>query len=328
MRTGYSLIGLLASILATGCSASQVFGGAASQTALSSNERPSVASHPIVYASLLEGGIFYGFKLPNSTPFCGQTAITHAAIVNSIGTDKSGTLWLPTLITSGSRAGAYVFSYAPNCGTPGTTLNAPANEQPLGIAFGPDGTKYVLLRYFNSTASVAIYPPGATSPSAELTDSRLNNKYGAEGVGADARGRVYVTCCAYTRQPKRPRFAIVFKPGQGSQQRGKRILLSDIEYPGLSVTFDRSQNMLLTDLNTSSLKVYTPPYSGNPTTYALQGGGGQCALSHAQDLLACADYGNNSIDIYTYPSVTFQYSISVPSPISPRVPPGGVAFAR
>ena len=317
----------------TGCGGSQGFDAGASPMSRATTQRLALPAHhgPKLYVVEAEGDNFLGYRPPKGAPFCSKIQNTKYAIVNGIGTDSSGTLWVPTNIFSGSRYGSYIFSYAPNCGAQGTTLSAPSGSQPVGIAFASDATKYglMLYQYGNRShitfgASVAIYPTGATSPTAELTDPRLNGNYYVGGMGIDAVGKIYVSCCAGTK-PKHPVFVIVFKSGQASQQRGRKIPLSQMQFPG-SVTFDRSQNMLITDINTSTLKIYAPPYSGSPATYPLQGNSPQCALSRHEDLLACGDYDNQDVDIYAYPSVTYQYSLSYDNPS--RIPPGGVAFAR
>lgn len=324
---------LLCLAVLAGCGGPQGFDVGPSQANGATTQTLAFPAHhgPKLYVVEAEGDNFFGYSPPKAAPFCSKIQNTKYAIVNSIGTDSSGTLWLPTVIFSGSRYGSYIFSYAPNCGAQGTTLSAPSGSQPVGIAFGSDDTKYGLMQYQYGSrshitfgASVAIYPKGATSPTAELTDPRLNGSYSAQGIGADAAGNIYVSCCGNTR-PKHPMFIIVFKSGQASQQRGRKIPLNQMEDPG-SVTFDRSQNMLITDINTSSLEIYAPPYSGSPTTYPLQGNSPQCALSKHEDLLACGDYDNQDVDVYAYPSVTYQYSLTYNNPS--RIPPDGVAFAR
>jgi hypothetical protein len=280
----------------------------------------NVTGSRVLYASLFEGQIFHGYTLPKKKPFC-QSQPVKLSIVNSIGTDKDGNLWLPTAFVGSPGA---IYSFGANCGAPGPTLSIPLNADPSGIAFGPDGTKYGLMTYYGSidTTSVSVYPPGATSPTAELTDARLNNRpEPADGVGADSAGNVYVTCCDAL---KVDRFAIEFT-GQGSQQKGTKIVLQQIAVPGGSVTFDRSNNMIVPDAGGTSLNVYAPPYTGTPAVYALKGRPWQCALTRKQGTIACANLDANTIDLYAYPSMSYRYSLK--SQVYPSITFGGVAFS-
>ncbi len=279
------------------------------------------ANSPRLYVALFEGNEFYGYKLPHTTPFCSKSRITDLGFYGYIGTDRSGRLWLPTgSLATGEDS---ISSYAPNCGRHGMKLYPPPPGLiPQAIAFGRDGTKYGLMlpTTYSGSSLVAVYPSGATRPTAELTDPRLNG-FDAEGIGIDSAGKVYVSCCANSQSRN---FVIVFESGQGSQQHGKRIFLSQLKHPS-SLTFDGSNDLIIPDMGTSSLKVYAPPYSGNPSKYPLQGMPFQCSLSSREHLLACADYDNQDVDVYTYPSISYQYSLTYYNPS--RIFPIGVAFA-
>ncbi len=287
---------------------------------------PAVRKHPTLYASLQEGEVFYGYKLPHNAPFCTSQQIP-STFVDSIGADSAGTLWVPT----SSSAGGFVYSYAPKCGTQGTTLNVPggAYAHPLGIAFGRNSTKYVVgINYSTYSGFVAVYPEGDSNPTAELTDPRLNNGNNPVGVAVRA-GKVYVLCCGAYYGYGAPAYIIKF-PSEGSQQRGSQIFLKQLKSPGLSVTFDSARNMIIPDQGTSSIKpalrIYAPPYSGTPISYPLQGASPQCSLSRKQDSLACADSENSTVDLYSYPSLSYLYSLPVQTGPS-EVPVVGVAFA-
>jgi hypothetical protein len=269
-------------------------------------QQPNIAaSARVLYGSVSQGPVFYGYRLPSRKPFC-QTQPVNSTLVNSVGTDKAGNLWVPVQVPGSAGE---IFSFAPGCGAQGTTLSTPLNALPVGIAFGPDGTKFGLMVYISSSkdsTSVSVYPPGATSPTAELTDARLNGpNLDPDGVGADAAGHIYVTCCG-AAQPSR--FAIEFT-GRGGQTKGKKIVLQQLTFPGGSVTFDSSNNMIVPDLRAVTVNVYAPPYIGAPTIHPLKGTPWQCALNVGESLLACANQSANTIDVYAYPSLTYRYSL-------------------
>jgi len=279
----------------------------------------------VLYASRGEGEIYYGYHLPGPDPFCQSQLVKYTTTIR-ISTDKAGNVWVPTAVTGGT---GYFAAFAPNCGAQVEKLSAPENADPLDIVFGHHGAAYGLMVYFvetrhgsRSNNSVSLYLAGATIPSGQLTDPALNNtREPADGVGIDSHGDVYVICCL---QIKASRFAIKFNGRSGSQSRGKKIVLQDLTSPE-SLTFDSADNMIVSDLADASLNVYAPPYTGAPTIYPLQGASLQCALSSDETLLACADPGAGTIDLYSYPSLTYQYSLYASG--YPSITLAGVAFA-
>lgn len=307
--------------------------GKSSAVAVPTHQVPPGANAHVLYASLFEGEIYGAYKLPHTKPFC-QSQFVGGTLVNSIGVDASGTLWLPTQANGAPR----IDSFAPNCGAKGTALSVPANGSPIGIAFDANNTKYALIVYFGTdgdnkdSTSVAVYPTGATAPQAELTDARLNKyNYVTDGIGIDSAGHVFVTCCDDAKA-KVQRFAIEFT-GKGNQHKGKKILLQQMTAPGLSVSFDKADNMIIPDHGNGvvvpgsepSLDVYAPPYTGAPEIYPLRGSPGQCSLSPQQSLIACANVDANTVDLYAYPSMTYGYSVKLDP--YPSFQLGGVAFA-
>jgi hypothetical protein len=36
----------------------------------------------------------------------------------------------------------------------------------------------------------------------------------------------------------------------------------------------------------------------------------QCSLNKLETLFVCADYGNNDVDVFSYPSVSYKYSFN------------------
>ena len=101
----------------------------------------------------------------------------------------------PTSVAVGSDGSLYVADDNPNvinvypfgATSPTRTLSdGGAHERPQGVAVAPDGTVYVT--GLGSTSDLEIYPPGATSPSAEIVSDLL--KTPGQNV-LDAAGNLY-----------------------------------------------------------------------------------------------------------------------------------------
>ncbi|MGA8533494.1 MAG: hypothetical protein WB615_05250 [Candidatus Tumulicola sp.] len=259
----------------------------------------------VLYAAAggIPSGPVWGYRLPSRKPFC--NFLVTPGSQEGIGVDSTGTLWVPD--------GAETFSYAPDCGDSGTSLISPGDYLATNIAFGQDGTKYVLLTRPEppfkgpNFAEVALYPQGATSPSGVLTDRDLTSAPNA--VGLDSIGNVYVSCCELEnrKHPKKP-VIIVFKAG-GSTKHGKHIPLAGMgETPSLSILFDQSKKMILGDPDHDTINVYAPPYTGQPVTHTFPAyAPGQCAFNRKKTVIACPDYGYGDIYVYGYPSFTLRY---------------------
>lgn len=269
-----------------------------------------------LYLSRFEGEYYDQFKLPKPNPSC-ISKIVGQTIVNSIATTSDKQLWLPV---QGPTNGIY--AYAPGCGAQTAFLSVPQNAGPVNVVFGADQTAYGLMSYIHSTgdtASVEVYPKGASSPQAEYTDPRIKGDgyYTVDAIGIDSKGKVYVTCCG-----PHP-FMIVFS-GKGSQTHGKEIELKGLGFASGSISFDKAGNMIVPNLEGSSLGIFAPPYKGTATTYKLQGQSWQCGLNPKETELACGNELANTADIYSYPSMTYKYSVTSPNYGTIQV--GGTAF--
>jgi hypothetical protein len=277
---------------------------------------PTRSKRETFYLSQFEGELYEEFKLPKTKPFCNSKIVLQTG-VNSIATTSDKELWLPV---QGSPNGIY--AYAPGCGAQTAFFSVPQNAGPVGVVFDANQTAYGLMGYIKSsgnTASVEVYPKGADSPQAEYTDPRLKGAgyYTVDAIGIDAKGKVYVSCCG--PDP----FVIVFS-GSGSQTHGKKIQFKGVSYASGSISFDKAGNMIMPNLKASSLAILAPPYKGKPTTYQLQGQSWQCGLNPKETELACGNEDANTGDIYSYPSMTYEYSVASSGYGSIQV--GGAAF--
>jgi len=54
--------------------------------------------------------------------------------------------------------------------------------------------------------------------------------------------------------------------------------------------------------------VFSPPYSGSPTTAPLMGSSIWCKLNHGQNHLYCGDADHGSVDVYAYPGNAYKFS--------------------
>jgi hypothetical protein len=279
---------------------------------------PKRSKPETLYVSRFEGELYDGFKLPKTKPFCETTFVPEAA-VNSIATTSDGDVWLPVY---GSTTG--IIAYAPGCGAQTALLSVPGNADPVGVVFGSNQTAYglALLLYSQSSytygGAVEVYPKGASSPQFEYTDPRLTSYgFGVDAIGIN-KGKVYVSCCGGNP------FLIVFSASKRSQTHGKKIQLQGVVGAGGSISFDKAGNMIMPDVFNSELAILAPPYTGTPTTYRLQGTAWQCGLNPKETELACANQGELTGDIYSYPSMTYEYSVRLSGYSSYQ--PGGVAF--
>jgi len=245
--------------------------------------------------SLYEYGAPYA---KNRKPRC---AISGIVGPNAIGVDRSGTLWVPQQIDdSGDNE---ITSYAPGCGTPGVTLTDP-NGASAGIAFDSKHTSYVLdvLTYASgfTTGGLSVFPKGQTSPSRVLTDGIDGEGF---AVGVDSKDNVYVLYMNASNTGT----VVEFKKGKNP---GITLGVATDQRPGGTLVFDKNDNMVVDENNVvATALVFAPPYNGAPASSPLMGGSWQCSFDKPMAHFACADYGNNSVDIFSYPALSYLYSL-------------------
>jgi hypothetical protein len=266
---------------------------------------PKRSKSETFYLSLLLGEVYNVFKLPKTKPFC-ESSVVDNEVVNSIATTSDGDVWLPS---DGPPTG--IIAYAPGCGVQTGFLSVPdtANADPVAVAFGPSQTAYGLVGFYGTQCCaengyVEVYPKGASSPQFQYTDPRLNSNSGFPGAVGINKGKVYVSCCG--SDP----YLIVFSASGRNQKHGKKIQLQGISDQGGSISFDKAGNMIMPNFNASSLEILPPPYTETPTAYQLEGISWQCGLNPKETELACSNVGANTADIYSYPSMTYEYSVA------------------
>lgn len=211
--------------------------------------------------------------------------------------DPNGNLWIPLRPTD-SGVNSTVVAYKPSCGSRILRLEDP-DAQVSDIAIAQDGTVYVanVNTGYDGPGDVLVYPKGQTTPSRYLGPHKFANPW---GVAVDSLNNVYVqdVVGSSTR-------LLIFHNARGS---GRRLKNFTTEAPR-KIVFDKS-NDLIVPADDATLLVYAPPYTAKPKTYALKGIPVQCALNAAQSTLACTDVQNDSVDVYSYPALTYRYSFS------------------
>lgn len=226
-----------------------------------------------------------------------------AQVVNSIGVDRTGELWVPT-------GDGNIYSFGPNlCGPPGITLKGPTDLQPIGIAFNDRGTNFVLESGDGKQGEtcILVFLKGKTSAARRLRLPLRNTDHPA-GIGLDRLGNVYASYSVGYNQG----VVVEFKNAKGSPI---NLHVLGLGGPGGSITFDKSGNMIVPDNSGTVADVFAPPYQGNPTnTISLKGTPWQCALNQSEKLLGCNErltYPYRSANFYGYPSGSYKFSIPV-----------------
>ena len=267
------------------------------------------------------GGYFKLYKLPgspNSKAIC-KGGLNKVAEINGIGADSTGTLWVPGLVPTNLTSGI-VLTFTKNTCTKTATKLTETTGEPADIAFTTTGTRYVMdIVNFPAMTNgqIEVYPKGKTKPTrtlqlpGELIGTGSSQGLGL-GVATDSRNNVYATYLNTNMGTDITKFA----GGTG----GGKILqnANGTFYEGM--TFDGNGNLVVAANSSAggSIDVFTPPFTGTPTSFAAQGSPVDLKLDPAGANLYVGDAANNTLDVYKYPSGTYEYSIVVTT-----VPPNG-----
>jgi hypothetical protein len=268
------------------------------------------------------GGYFNLYKLPGSStskPVCKNGGLNKVAEINGISVDSTGTLWVPGLVPTNLNDGI-VLTFTKNTCTLAKVKLTETTGEPADIAFSSTGIRYVMdIVNFPAMTNgqIEIYPKGKLKPTStlqlpgELVGTGTSQGLGL-GIATDAKNNVYATYINTNSGTDITKFA----SGKGA---GKILQnASGIDYEGM--TFDGSGNLVVAADSASggAIDVFKPPYTGAPTSFAAQGTVVDLKLDTAGANLYVGDAANNTIDVYKYPSGTYEYSIVVTT-----VPPTG-----
>jgi hypothetical protein len=223
----------------------------------------------------------------NKPPINCESALS----TNGIAIDRAGNLWVPN-----GQANTTT-EYAPNCGSAILTIPDPTGE-PADVGFDGKNRVYILnLNNVSGPPTVEYYNKTSGAQLGTLSDPSFNILF---GIGTDNMGNVYVSNLTTNNVG----IVIEFPHGKmpGSQLSGVSLGL-----PG-APTFDSANNLIIADWLRNTIDVFTPPYTGSPTTAPLMGMAIWCKLNHSQSHLYCGDAGNGAIDVYAYPGNAYDYS--------------------
>ena len=255
--------------------------------------------------TFIKGGLYVGqfaatsineYGLPNKHNKAPRCTDGPSSAVNGLGFDPATrTLWDPD---GGSRS---LIPFSANCGGEGTAI-AETNGQPSDIAV--DGnTLYVA---DNSLNTIDIYTNG------NYTGALSNAACSGGGFGdAVDQHNVFQACTVGV--------IVEYANGSGS---GTALSPSGLAAP-IGMSFDNHHNLIVIDL-VNGILVYAPPYSGAPSsTGTVAGESVYGGINAANTDLYVADVTNGSADVYSYPSLAYEYSIT--NGISSANTPEGIA---
>lgn len=259
-----------------------------------------ITADPVADASTtVAGGLYVAqmtenfvreYTLPNKGNMAPRCTDTFAQTdVNGIGVNAKRVLYVPD---GGARK---ILTFAPNCGAAGPTLIA-SHGRPTDVAFDNTANNTVYVAD-SSTNCIDVYDKGATLPTRTLCNAAIK---GSLGDAVDAQGNVYqsgVSSANIARYLK-------------GQQTGSTILgLTGLKNP-VGLEFDTKGNLIVID-SSNGILIYAPPYKGAPTKrISTKGSSFYGKLDAANLNLYVGDFTFGSADVYSYPSGTFEYSIT------------------
>jgi hypothetical protein len=229
------------------------------------------------------------YSLPDKKGLGPRCSVSTKGAANGIAVDANRILYVPYNVNSAHG----VQTFGPDCGAEGPTLVDPDSDVGDVAIDNKKNTVYVSNI---STGNIDVFANGATMPTSSLSNSQYSGN--GFGVAVDRFGNVYNSGGTIVEFP------------HGQNKGSKALALSGLISPqGLS--FDNNDNLLVT--NEYNIAIYAPPYSGAPTqTIGTQAFCVYSALDKKNKNLYVSEQTNNAVDVYAYPSGTFEYSIPIP----------------
>ncbi len=234
-------------------------------------------------------GSILEYTLPdrkNLGPRCSD-AVPLSGGVNGIAVDAHRILYVPY----NSNLVHHVATFGPDCGAPGPELVDQSDIADVAVD-NRKGTVYVSSA---NTGNIDVFDKGATRPSRTLH----NAQHGGSGFGVavDSHGNVFNSGSSIVEFP------------HGRNKGSKALTLSGLKDP-LGITFDRNDDLIVANAS-KNVTIYAPPYNGAPKqTIATPRYPLYCGLDKRNKHLYVSEQKNNAIDVFAYPSGTYEYSIT------------------
>ncbi|MBV9719351.1 MAG: hypothetical protein JOZ77_08525 [Candidatus Eremiobacteraeota bacterium] len=245
-----------------------------------------------LYVGVFGAGYIPEFTIPDRKdlgPRCSDT-MPLAGGVNGIAVDAHRILYVPYNYNSVHD----VATFGPDCGVQGPQLVDQYDVADVAVN-DKTGTVYVGNA---QTGNVDVFKKGATTPTGALH----NSQHGGSGFGVavDSAGNVFNSGSTIVEFPR------------GHNKGSTALALSGLTGP-LGLALDSKNNLIVA--NEYNVVVYAPPYNGAPTyTIATKRFCLYVAVDATNTNLYVSEQKNNAVDVYTYPSGTYEYSITdIPS---------------
>lgn len=275
--------------------------------------RDATSDRAGVYVSQFYGAQINGYALnnrANSPPVC---SISGVQDVNGIAVDQNRQLYVPQEIDGGVGGGEiteYKLTSGSN-GRCGRLLKTLTSTHPLLDAAIDGSTVYGMDNVGASQTLIEIWTNGSTTPTGSLTGLLAdgNSTINGYAIAIDSHHDIFVS--VYAPNSNWNSEVIEFVNGQMPAIELTGTLVMGAAFPA-GVLIDLHGNLLVVDpSNNSSLAIYSPPYTGAPTSrIGFNGGASYCALNRRETHLYCTDYEYGSVDVYKYPAGGYLYSFT------------------
>jgi hypothetical protein len=253
-------------------------------------EAPAAIRVGVYVGQASYNSVIFGYRARNKSNRAPECSVGYQNFDQSqIAVDASANVYSPDFRTGDINI------YGPNCGSLIASVNDPYGSD-VDVAVGENGIFYGVGGTHVSVCTLS----GCTS---ELTDPSIKQ---LETAAVDAGGAVWAS---YYNQSGVPSL-IAWTPRGDVQVMNGYV---NQNTPG-DLMFDNRGRLV--SLQTRFLKVYVyqcDVYEATcfkPKTYRLKAGSLFGSLNAANTDFQATDYANDSVDVYTYPHFTYEYSYS------------------